>query len=186
MAAPKRTHASIENLIKAVNTGNELLGRAIAWLTLALVLMTFVIVVMRYLFHAGSVAMQESLLYLHSLIFLLGAAYTLHHNGHVRVDIFYRPMSARRKAWVDLLGALFLLIPFCAFIFIISWEYVANSWSYYEGSSEAGGIDAVYLLKTLLLVMPATLLLQGLAQAAHNLLVITGHISPAAERAEPL
>lgn len=163
-------------LIKAVECLSELLGRSVAWLTLALVLLTFLVVVLRYLFNIGSVAIQESLLYLHSLIFLMGAAYTLRHDSHVRVDIFYRPMSPKGKAWVDLIGALLLLIPFCLFIFFISWEYVASSWSYFEGSREAGGIDAVFLLKSLLLLMPVTVLLQGLAQALRSLLIITGQI----------
>ncbi len=168
----------IQSFVKGVDQLSEFLGRSIAWLTLALVLVTFVIVVMRYLFNIGSVAMQESLLYLHSLIFLMGAAYTLKHDGHVRVDIFYRPMSLYKKAWINLLGTLLLLIPFCLFIFLISWEYVASAWSYHEGSREAGGIDAVYVLKSLLLIMPATLLLQGLAQATKSLLVITGQNNP--------
>ena len=164
----------MQSFVKAVDRFSELLGRSISWLSLALVLVTFVIVILRYLFNIGSIAMQESLLYLHSLIFLMGAAYTLRQDGHVRVDIFYRPMSVRKKAWVDLLGTLLLLIPFCLFIFSISWQYVASAWSYHEGSREAGGIDAIYILKTLLLLMPATLLLQGLAQATKSLLILTG------------
>ena len=168
----------MQSFVRGVDQFSEWLGRSIAWLTLALVVITFVIVVMRYLFNIGSVAMQESLLYLHSLIFLMGTAYTLKHDGHVRVDIFYRPMSPQNKAWVDLLGTLLLLIPFCLFIFLISWQYVASAWSYHEGSREAGGIDAVYILKSLLLVMPATLLLQGLAQAMKSLLIITGQNNP--------
>lgn len=139
--------------------------------------MTFTVVVLRYLFNVGSVVLQELLVYLHSLIFLMGAAYTLKQDGHVRVDIFYRPMSLRKKAWVNLLGTLFLLIPCCIFIFYISWEYVASSWSYFEGSREAGGIDAVFALKSLLLLMPLTVLLQGMAQAMQSLLIITGRIT---------
>lgn len=150
-------------LIGKIELVIERLGHAISWLTLLLVLITFGIVVLRYLFNWGSIVLQESLLYLHSMIFLMGAAYTLQQDGHVRVDVFYRPMSARNKAWVDLLGTLFLLAPVSIFLFWISWAYVASSWSYFEGSREAGGIDAVYLLKSLLLLMPATLLLQGIA-----------------------
>jgi len=170
--------SACQTFIKGVEYLNEMLGRSVAWLTLALVLLTFIIVVLRYLFNVGSVALQESLLYLHSLIFLMGAAYTLRHDSHVRVDIFYRPMSARNKAWVDLFGAVFLLIPCCLFIFTISWEYVASSWSYFEGSRESGGIDAIFALKTLLLIMPATVLLQGLAQSMRSLLILTGQIDP--------
>lgn len=139
--------------------------------------MTFTVVVLRYLFNVGSVVLQELLVYLHSLIFLMGAAYTLKQDGHVRVDIFYRPMSLRKKAWVNLLGTLFLLIPCCIFIFYISWEYVASSWSYLEGSREAGGIDAVFALKSLLLLMPVTVMLQGMAQAIQSLLIITSQNS---------
>lgn len=139
-------------------------------------MLTFTVVVLRYLFNVGSVVLQELLVYLHSLIFLLGAAYTLKEGGHVRVDIFYRPMPMRKKAWVNLLGTLFLLMPCCLFIFTISWEYVASSWSYFEGSREAGGIDAVFALKSLLLLMPATVMLQGIAQAMQSLLIITGQI----------
>ncbi|MCF7982222.1 MAG: TRAP transporter small permease subunit [Pseudomonadales bacterium] len=171
-----------QTIIKGIDSLNETLGRGVAWLTLALVLSTFIIVVMRYLFNLGSVALQESLLYLHSLIFLMGAAYTLRHDSHVRVDIFYRPMSAKSKARVDLIGALFLLIPFCLFIFSISWEYVASAWSYHEGSREAGGIEAVFILKTLLLIMPATVLLQGIAQALRSILILTGRNDPDASR----
>jgi len=171
-----------QSVIQGVETFSEKLGRGVAWLALVLVLVTFLIVVLRYVFNIGSVALQESLLYLHSMIFLLGAAYTLRHDAHVRVDIFYRPMSARKKAWVDLLGALFLLIPFCLFIFFISWEYVTSAWSYREGSRESGGIDAVFLLKTLLLIMPAAVLLQGLAQILRSLLIISGKLDSSASQ----
>ena len=161
-------------LIYFINRLNERIGCYASWLTLLLVLLTFLVVVMRYVFNIGAIAVQESLLYLHSLIFLLGASYTLKHNGHVRVDIFYRPMSAVRKAWVNLLGILLLLLPVCIFIFLISWQYVSSSWSYYEGSREAGGLDAVYLLKSLLLIMPVFVSLQGLAEILHSILIIRG------------
>lgn len=168
----------LERLIQLNNYFIQAIGHCVSWATLVLVLTTCLVVIMRYLFNIGSVALQESLLYLHSLIFLLGAAWTLQKDGHVRVDIFYRPLSAKGKAWVNALGSLMLLIPTCIFLLWISWEYVASSWAYFEGSRESGGIDGVFLLKTLLLLMPILLILQGLANLLYSLLVITNHIQP--------
>ena len=150
----------------------ELVGRAIAWLTLAMVLLSFAIVVLRYGFNLGWVAMQESVLYLHGIVFMLGAAYTLKHDGHVRVDIYYQRMTEKQQAWVNLLGAIFLLLPVCGFIFYISFDYVATSWSIAEKSSEAGGLALVYLNKSLLLLMPSLLTLQALSQIVRNVLLI--------------
>ena len=132
-------------------------------------LVTFGVVVLRYAFQLGWIAMQESILYLHASLFLLGAAYTLKHDAHVRVDIFYRSFSARGKALVDLLGALFLLLPVCGFLLWISWDYMATAWSLREGSRETGGLPYVYLLKTLIPLSAALLILQGISQALTSL-----------------
>jgi TRAP-type mannitol/chloroaromatic compound transport system permease small subunit len=150
----------------------ELVGSAAAWLALALVLVTFAVVMLRYLFQLGWIAMQESILYLHASLFLLGAAYTLNRDGHVRVDILYRGFSARRKAMVDLLGSLFLLLPVCGFLLWTSWDYVATAWSIHEGSQEAGGLPYVYILKTLIPVAVLLLIVQGISQALYSLSVI--------------
>ncbi len=150
----------------------ERVGNATAWLSLALVLVTFAVVVLRYLFQLGWIAMQESILYLHATLFLLGAAYTLKDDAHVRVDIFYRGFSARGKALVDLLGALLLLLPVCGFLLWISWDYVATAWALREASGEAGGLPYVYLLKTLIPLAAALLILQGISQALASLGVL--------------
>ena len=113
---------------------SEISGRLIAWFTLLIVLVTFMVVVLRYVFDFGSIALQESISYLHAFVFMLGAAYTLKHDSHVRVDIFYRKMSMIKKAWVDLLGTLLLLFPVCLFILFSSWDYVFTSWSQFEES----------------------------------------------------
>lgn len=149
---------------------SALTGQAIAWLTAGMVLTTFVVVVLRYVFDWGSIALQESVTYMHALVFMLGAAYTLQQGGHVRVDIFYRRMGPRGQALVEVLGTLLLLIPTCLFILVDSWPYVMNSWDVLEGSREAGGLPGVFLLKTLMLLMPALLLLQGLANVLRGLL----------------
>ena len=154
----------MEKLVRFLDGISEWTGRAIAWFTLMMVLVTFAVVILRYLFDTGWIAMQESVTYLHAMVFLLGAAYTLHHQAHVRVDIFYHRFGPRGRALVDLLGTLFLLLPVCGFILFSSWDYVLDSWAYRETSSEPGGLPWVYLLKSLLLLMPLLLSLQGLAE----------------------
>jgi TRAP-type mannitol/chloroaromatic compound transport system permease small subunit len=125
-------------------------------------------VVLRYGLNLGSIALQESITYLHAMVFMLGAAYTLQRNEHVRVDIFYQRFSERRKALVDVAGTLLFLIPCCFFIFWVSLDYVAAAWSIHEGSREAGGLPAVFLLKTLIPITAVLLGLQGLAFGARR------------------
>ena len=161
--------ANIELLINRIN---EWLGRTVAWFILAMVIITFFNVVMRYGFNFGLIAIQESVVYLHSFVFMLAIAYTYKHNEHVRVDIFYSKYSQIKKAWVDLLGTLFLLLPICIYLIFSSWQYSANSWVLLEGSREAGGLPFLYILKTLVPLMPALLLLQGLATICKCLLTI--------------
>jgi len=153
---------------------NEWIGRAVAWLTLLMVIVTFTVVVLRYGFNSGSIAMQESIIYLHALNFMLGAAFTLKRDAHVRVDIFYQKMGPRAQAGVDLLGTLILLVPVCGFIFWASWGYVADAWAVHETSAEAGGLPFVYLLKSLLLLMPSLLLVQGAAIIISSILILQG------------
>ena len=160
-------------------------GRAVSWLTLGMVLVTFLVVLLRYAFDLGWIAMQESVVYMHGLVFMLGAAYTLRHNGHVRVDIFYRKIGRRGRHLVDLLGALLLLAPTCAVIAWTSWEYVFSAWAVQEGSPEAGGLPGLFLLKSLLLLMPLLLLLQALAGAARNLMLLLAGDGEAEETPEP-
>ncbi len=141
------------------------MGRAAAWLTLFMVVVTFIVVVMRYVFDAGLIWLQESVTWMHAVVFMVGAAYTLQHEDHVRVDIFYRTMSDTRRAWVDLIGVAVFLWPICAFLAWASFDYVLASWSRHEASMESGGLPypLVPLLKTVLLVMPVALALQGAA-----------------------
>ena len=140
-------------------------GRLTSWLTLVMVVVTFVIVVMRYVFDAGAVWLQESVIWMHAVVFMIGAAYTLQQEEHVRVDIFYRNMSARNRARVDLLGVLLFLLPVCAFLAIKAWDFVAVSWQLREGSREPGGLGYPFvpLLKSVLLLAPLALALQGVS-----------------------
>ncbi|MCU7891052.1 MAG: TRAP transporter small permease subunit [Candidatus Thiodiazotropha sp. (ex Ustalcina ferruginea)] len=165
---------SLERLVKLFEHLNEWLGRAVSWLSLFMVLVTFTVVVLRYVFDLGWIWVQESVTFMHGALFLIGAAYTLKHEGHVRVDIFYQRRSSKGRAWVDLFGTLFLLLPVCLFIFTISWDYVAQSWSLQEGSREAGGLDGVYLFKSLILIMAGLMLLQGMTMIIRSLSQILG------------
>jgi TRAP-type mannitol/chloroaromatic compound transport system permease small subunit len=158
--------------VRIIDTLTEISGRMIAWLTVVMVLLTFAIVVLRYGFNLGWIGMQESVLYMHGLVFMLGAAYTLKHDGHVRVDIFYQKFNAKQRAVVNLFGSIFLLLPVCAFILAISLDYVFSSWRVMESSAEAGGLPFVYLNKSFILLFSITLSLQGLAEIARNILFL--------------
>ncbi len=143
------------------NTINRI-GKISSWLTLAMIGMLFTVVLLRYVFSIGWIAMQESVLWLHATVFLLTAAWTLGMDGHVRVDVFYREFSVRRKAWVDLFGTILFLFPVAGFLLYSSLPYVRRSWAIGESSFEAGGLPAIYLLKTLIPLASVLLLLQGL------------------------
>ena len=150
------------------------IGRAAAWLTLAMVLVTFLIVVMRYVFDSGFIWLQESLVWMHAAVFMLGAAYTLQMEEHVRVDIFYRDMSERRRAWVNFLGVMLFVFPLCIFFVLTALSYAGTSWSLHEISLNAGGLPypAIPLLKTVLIVMPVAVALQGLSLLLRSLRII--------------
>ncbi|MDF2176787.1 TRAP transporter small permease subunit [Aliiglaciecola sp. CAU 1673] len=163
---------SIAACRQVIDSANGYLAKGVSWLTLLMAILVFTIVLLRYGFNLGWIAMQESVMYLHAMVFLLGAAHTLKVDEHVRVDILYRRMSMRGRAWVDLLGTLVLLVPLCVFILISSWDYVASSWRLLEGSPEAGGLPLVYFLKSLLPLFAITLLLQGVAQAISSVLLL--------------
>lgn len=160
--------------LNAVESFTEITGRLIAWLTMLMVLLVMLVVVTRYFLEVGSIALQEAVTYLHCLVFLMGLAFTLKHDGHVRVDIFYRGFSPKSKAIVNLLGSILFLVPVCLLIFFTSWDYVLASWTIKETSAENNGLPFVYLLKTLMVLMPVTLLLQGIAEIIKSSLVISG------------
>ena len=153
---------------------NVVTGRGLAWFALFIVLIQFAVVLMRYVFGIGSIFMQELIVYLHGFLFMLASAYTLAQDGHVRVDIFYRPMSERGKAIINLIGVITLLLPVSGFILYISWDYVANSWALLEGSQEAGGLEFRYILKSALIAMPILVILQGIAELIRSILILSG------------
>lgn len=153
---------------------NEWLGRVIAWATLAMVLATFLVVVLRYGFGIGSIALQESVTYFHAAVFMLGAAYTLKHDAHVRVDVLYHRWTPAQRALVDITGTLLFLFPVSALLFFASIDYVVAAWRVLEGSREPGGLPLVFLLKTLIPLAAVLLALQGLALLLRSLTVLRG------------
>ena len=171
VSSEKNNHSSsaMHKIATSLEMVADISGKSIAWLTLLMVFTTFIIVVLRYGFELGWIALQESVVYMHALVFLIGIPFTLKYDGHVRVDIFYGKKSDRYKAWVNLLGSLFLLIPVALFIAWISWDYVMASWEMSEESGEAGGLPGVYLLKSSIILMTVLLLIQGISQVLINL-----------------
>jgi TRAP-type mannitol/chloroaromatic compound transport system permease small subunit len=161
---------SLAPVARVIDALNEAIGRAVAWSALVLVLVQFTAVVLRYVFGIGWIWVEESIIYVHATLFMAGAAYTLLHEGHVRVDVFYRDATERDRARVDLLGTIFFLWPFCALVVIKGWPYVSLSWSILEGSQETSGIPAIFLLKSLVLVFAVMVFVQGISMAAAALI----------------
>lgn len=174
--------------VNLVDWLNERIGRGVAWLTLLMVLITFGVVILRYVYSIGWVWLQESYVWLHGIVFMVGAGYTLLHNAHVRVDIFYRPSSVRYKAIIDLFGSLLLLLPVTLVVVYASYGFVLDSWMRLEQSREAGGLPALFLLKSAILVFCLLIGLQGLSLAVRSFLVLRGHpeFQPEEEETGPI
>jgi TRAP-type mannitol/chloroaromatic compound transport system permease small subunit len=160
--------------VGVLDTISRVTGNLVAWLTLAMVLLTSLIVGLRYLFEFGVIWLQETVTWMHAMVFMLGAAYTLQRDEHVRVDIFYRSMNPRRRAVVDAAGVLLFVLPLCGFIAYQSWGYVVSSWSIGEVSVNAGGLPYPFvpLMKTALLVMPGAVALQGVSMLLRSWLAM--------------
>ena len=151
-------------LVKHIDQFTALSGRLVRWLSLLMVIFTCLVVILRYLFEIPSIALQEAVMYLHAGLFMLGAAYTWQQGGHVRVDIFYRQMTIRQKSLVNAAGILLFVIPFCIFLLFVSWQYVFTAWQIKEGSPEASGLPLVFILKSLIIVLPLMLIIQSIAE----------------------
>jgi TRAP-type mannitol/chloroaromatic compound transport system permease small subunit len=144
---------------------NAAIGRAAAWAALFIVLVQFAVVVLRYVFGQGSIWLTEGIVYGQGVLIMLAAAWTLREGGHVRVDVFYERASERVQAWVNLAGALLLLLPFMLVLAWFAMPYVSRSWAILERSRETSGIPAVFLLKTLIPLFAVLMALQGVSQA---------------------
>ncbi len=162
----------LQRLSAGIDTLNAWVGRGTAWVSLGLVVVVFIDVVMRYAFNKSYVFNQELEWHLFSFIFLIGAGYTLLHDGHVRVDIFYQRLDFKNRAWINLLGVIFFLIPGCLLIIYTSWHFVLRAWQLSEGSPDPGGIPLRFIVKSLIPIGFSLLLLQGISLGIHSLLQI--------------
>lgn len=168
-----------------VDTFNEKLGTGVGWLTTVMVVVVFVNVVLRYVFGQSYLALQDMSWYVFGTVFLIGAAYTLRHDRHVRVDIFYVKYPPKVKVWVDLLGSIFLLIPFCILGLYVSGEFVERSFAIQETSPDAGGLAARYLAKSTISLGFILLLLQGISLIFRSILQLRGKLSLPEEESGP-
>lgn len=174
-------------VVRTIEWINERIGQLVSWLVLLLVLNTFAVAVLRYGFSRGWVWLQETYVWMHAIVFLGAAGYTLLHDGHVRIDVLYGTVGVRTKAWINLLGVLFILTPMLAVVASTSYPYVALSWERFESSQEAGGLPGLFLLKSFLLVFVASVGLQGVALLLRSLMVLAGHPEwdPSQPQSEP-
>lgn len=161
--------------IRAVEWLNERVGRVVSWLVLATVLLTFAVAILRYGVSFGRVWAQELYVWTHATVFMVAAGYTLLHEGHVRVDIFYQNARARTKAWINLFGTLFLLFPTIGLLSYVILPYVLLSWHRFEGSQEAGGMPGLFLLKSMMLLYCFFLVIQGIALIFRSILILLNH-----------
>lgn len=164
----------IRKYIQYMDTLNEKIGLFMGWLTTLLVLNVFYDTVMRYAFNKGHIWLQEMEWHIFSVIFLIGAAYTLKYDGHVRVDIIYTNLSTKTRAWIDLAGTFLFLIPFCLIVILSTWGFIVNSWAVQETSPDPGGLPMRYILKTMIPLGFILLIGQGLSEAGKSLLILTG------------
>jgi TRAP-type mannitol/chloroaromatic compound transport system permease small subunit len=158
--------------VRAISELNRVVGEVLSWLALACVLVCFTVVVQRYVFHTSILWMQDLYVWMAGAMFTGVAGFALMRDDHVRVDIFYRPASPKRKAIADLVGVVLFLLPFVYVVWTYGFTAVSRSWSFYEGSSNIGGMPGLFVLKTFILVFAVLIGLQGLAMAARAILVL--------------
>lgn len=174
-------HHFLSALASRCETISDLTGRAVSWLTVALVALMFANVMLRYLFNTGAPWQVELVLTLHAVTFLTAMGYTMREGEQVRVDVLYARFTPRAKAWVNLLGSALLLLPLCMLLMWFSWSFVSSSWALHEASSEYNGLPGIFLVKSFLLIGPGLLIVQGIATAIRAWLVITGDMTAEAE-----
>ena len=162
----------MNQITRSLDFFSEMTGRFCSWFVALMTLITCLVVVMRYGLDLGSVLLQDVVLYFHGALFLLGSSFALKRNAHVRVDIFYREFSEKKKAFVDLVGHCLFLQPVCWVIFLFSWGFVELSWRIMEVSAEPDGLPFVYLQKSLLIALCLFMALQSFSEILKSILKI--------------
>lgn len=171
---------ALAGFVRFAEAVNDYVGRVVAWLTLATVLICATVVFIRYALQTGYIWMQELYVWTHAAAFMLGAGYTLMANKHVRVDIVYARVSPVKQAWLDLISTFVFLFPWIILLTYFAWPHVTNSWAIWETSSQVGGMPGLYIMKTVILAFAGLMMLQGLAMCGRCILVINGqgHLAP--------
>ncbi len=164
----------LKKISQFIDSLNEKTGLFAAWLTTFMVITVVYDVIMRYGFKKGNIAVQEMEWHIFAVVFLIGAAYALKKDAHVRVDILYTKLSAKKRAWIDLLGTFIFLIPFCILVIYSTTTFIESSWAVREVSPDPGGLPCRYILKAMIPAGFFLLILQGISQAIKNILVIAG------------
>lgn len=165
---------ALATVVRMISGLNAIVGNIFSWLSLGIVIICFTVVVQRYVFATSYVWMQDLYIWLNGAMFTAVAGFALMRGDHVRVDIFYRPAKARTKALVDMFGALFFLLPFCAIVYVYSMPFVLRAWSYMEASANVGGMPGLYILKSFIIVFVGLLALQGVAMILRSIVVLGG------------
>lgn len=161
-------------IANAIDRFNQTVGMSVAWFALFMVIVQFVVVVLRYVFGYGTIFMQESIIYMHGFLFLLGSGFTLLHDGHVRVDVFYRDAPNRKKSIINIFGLITLLFPVCIAMLVYVWPYTMDSWAIKESSTETSGIPAVFILKTAIIGFLVLFMLQGFSMMLREICRLAG------------
>jgi len=169
-------------IVKAIDRFSELTGKTVSWFTLVLVILVTLNVILRYTFNISFVFMEQLQWHLYALIFLLGAAFTLRYNGHVRVDVFYQRLGKKTRAFINITGCLLFLFPGCFLVIKTSIPFVESSWAMQEGSADPGGLPARYILKAIIPLAFAMLTLQGVSMFVKNLFILAGNPLPEKKR----
>ena len=160
---------NISNLFSYIN---KYAGYLSAFLVIFMTINVFVVVLLRYLFGISFIWMQETYVWMHAYIFMIGAGFTYLNDDHVRIDIIYKSASPFYRAIVDLIGNLILLLPFLYIIWIFSYPFVYKSWQMGEISREAGGLSMLYLLKFAILLFVILLFIQAISKIINSFLKI--------------
>jgi TRAP-type mannitol/chloroaromatic compound transport system permease small subunit len=158
-----------------IDAMSRAIGATAKWLAVAMVLVQFLVVGLRYIYGSSFIWLQETVVYLHATLFMLAIGYTFLVDQHVRVDVLYAGWDARRRALVDLIGIVVAVLPFCALVLWASWTYAAMSWRIGEGPIQVGGLPLQPVMKSLIPTMAILLGLQAIAIGLRAVAVLTGH-----------
>ena len=154
----------MSNFDKIIDNLIENICNILIVLLLVMILMVFISIIFRYFLNISSASLQELIMYFHAIIFMFGISYTLKENGHVKIDIIFNTLTKKTQSYISIIGILLFIFPVSFFLIYMSIGMVIQSWLILEGSSEAGGLNLVFILKTIIPLTGFLILLQSLSQ----------------------